>query len=324
VVVGGGLTGWSAALALARAGSEVIVLDRRFGASATCRSGGIIVGDTLVGEVPQFRSCEQELKAWISQEAPDVPIDWRGVLEFDRNPSRASAPIDWRDAGTVRVSGNVTGGALDPAALLGRLAAAAVARGAQFVDGFPVERIQPKGHRLVVSSGRDTIAARVVLVATDATARSSDFVPWPEIQLTVALKTFALSSAEIATTGWNGMPFYTNDLPLLWGRLIPDGGLLAGRELITLDDGRSRLDEKIAAAGKRLLTRVRGLHHAFANVTSEHLWAGPVARDGSGVPKVLEDPDLPGVFWAGGYGGHGLAQAFRLGRLAAERMLAVL
>ena len=29
-------------------------------------------------------------------------------------------------------------------------------------------------------------------------------------------------------------PFYTRDLPLLWGRLLPDGTILFGRELLPL------------------------------------------------------------------------------------------
>jgi len=42
------------------------------------------------------------------------------------------------------------------------------------------------------------------------------------------------------------------------------------------------------------------------------------SSDESGVPSVVADPDLAGVWWAGGYGGHGLAQAFRLGEIAAR------
>ena len=37
-----------------------------------------------------------------------------------------------------------------------------------------------------------------------------------------------------------------------------------------------------------------------------------------GAPTLVEDPSLGEVVWAGGYGGHGLAQAFVLGRAAAD------
>ena len=47
------------------------------------------------------------------------------------------------------------------------------------------------------------------------------------------------------------------------------------------------------------------------------MWGGPVVRTSAGFPVVARDPDVPQVIWAGGYGGHGIAQAFRAGYLAA-------
>ena len=117
--------------------------------------------------------------------------------------------------------------------------------------------------------------------------------------------------------GWRDRrPFYTNELPLLWGRALEDGALLAGRELVPLDDSTS-FEPAFEQASARLIARIRGLHPALARIEPRRFWAGPIARDGSGVPSVRPDPDLPGAWWAGGYGGHGLAQAFRLGALAA-------
>jgi glycine/D-amino acid oxidase-like deaminating enzyme len=52
-------------------------------------------------------------------------------------------------------------------------------------------------------------------------------------------------------------------------------------------------------------------------------WAGPIARSAAGIPGLADDPRLRGVLWAGGYGGHGLAAAFRLGGRAAHRLLGI-
>ena len=323
VVIGGGVTGWSSALSLTAYGADVVLLDRGFGQGSACRSGGIVVGDTVVGPAPDFDRCEFDLRAWTETYAPDLPFEWSGVLELERNALLPAAPIDWYDAGVVRASGTVPGGTVDPAALLGRLAAEAVRRGTRFVDGFHVETLDAHDGRAIVEGGGGRIKASRVLVATDATATAAGFAPWPVRQFTVALETTPLAVDQIAQLGWSRQPFYTNGLPLLWGRVLPGGGMLAGRELIPatgLDAGK--LEQAIAAAGDRLFARVRGLHPALRGIDRARVWAGPIARDERGIPAVHADPDVPCVIWAGGYGGHGLAQAFRLGAIAAARMIA--
>src|SRR5690348_13428349 len=63
-IVGAGVTGLSAALRLVAMRREVLVLDRAFGDGAACRSGGIVLGDTLVGAAPGFEGCENDLRGW--------------------------------------------------------------------------------------------------------------------------------------------------------------------------------------------------------------------------------------------------------------------
>ena len=74
-------------------------------------------------------------------------------------------------------------------------------------------------------------------------------------------------------------------------------------------------------AGRRLLERTRGLHAALAGAELRRTWGGPVVRTSQGVPVIATDPRIPRVLWAGGYGGHGIAQAFRMGQLVATRLL---
>ena len=322
VVIGGGLTGLSCALNLAVAGHDVVVLDRAFGSGATSRSGGIVIGETLVGPVPGFEGCELELRAWVDRHGIDGGLDWCGVLELDRNPALPDHPIDWRDAGMVRLGGVAPGGTLDPAALVARLAAEAVQHGARLVDSVDVTSMSRRGDSIEVESTGGSVLASRVLVATDATATADHFEPWPVRRLTVALETTPLADDQVAAMGWRDrQPFYTNQLPLLWGRALPGGGMIAGRELLdSAGMDPARLEETIRDAGQRLIARVRGLHPAMQTVDLIRIWAGPIARDDQGIPGIRADPDLTGVFWAGGYGGHGLAQAFRLGAVAAVKM----
>lgn len=315
------MTGWSCALALAKSDVDVVLADRAFGAGAACRSGGIIVGDTLTGPAAGFDGCDEILRSWIATCAADVEATWHGVLELDRDASLPSTPIDWTDNGPVRVSRQVSGGAVDPAALLSRLAAVSVARNVRFVDGCGINRLSGSRAGVAVDTTAGLITAGTVLMATDATAHADAFIPWPICAFTVALETDPLSDDQVSQLGWTGrQPFYTNDLPLLWGRSLSNGALLAGRELIEGDTPSSCLPDAIASAGDLLLTRLRTMHPALAQIGRTRVWAGPIARDAAGVPSIHADPDVAGVWWAGGYGGHGLAQAFVLGQQAASRL----
>lgn len=318
LIVGAGVTGLSCALALATEGRDVVVVDRRFGSGAVTRSGGIIVGDTLIGPAAGFEKCDLDLRTWVEAHAPACAMRWDGCLELDRNPSLSSTPIDWQDAGPVRLSATIAGGTLDPAALVSALAWAAVESGARLCDGLSVDRCEPSGSRLRVSANDRFVSTDSVLYAVDATGDSAEAMTrWPQRQLTVALETAVIPDAVADEIGWGArLPFYTNELPLLWGRALDDGAMIAGRELIPMDESTS-MEDAFSAASARLMGRIRGLHPALATIDVRRVWSGPIARDASGIPSVQRDPQVPDVWWAGGYGGHGLAQAFRIGRMAA-------
>jgi glycine/D-amino acid oxidase-like deaminating enzyme len=221
------------------------------------------------------------------------------------------------------VSRLVPGGTLDPSALIERLAAQAVACGASIVNGAQVIRINNDEHLIGVETTTGSLIADRVLVATDATAFDREFDPWPVRFITVAVELESPGDDRLDAIGWKGrQPFYTNDLPLLWGRIVP-GGMIIGRELIdTRTTGEASIAGAVAMACDRLLDRVRGLHSALESVTLKRVWAGPIARNHAGIPALADDPRVRGAVWAGGYGGHGLAAAFRLGSLAAHRLLA--
>jgi glycine/D-amino acid oxidase-like deaminating enzyme len=323
-VVGAGITGLSCAIALAADGKEVVLLDRDFGEGAACRSGGIILNDTLIGPADGFATCAREMKDWLEQNGIACGLQWSGCMELDRDAALPIAPIDWCDEGVVRRSGVVEGGVLDPASLLSGLAACFIARGGCLVADAAVTRLVPDSDRvrIEIDDGRRTLVARRVLVAVDATAISAPFDPWSLRMLTVALETGPLGDQRFEELGWHErQPFYTNDLPLLWGRTLASGGMLAGRELLAIDRLRpGDIGRAIHAAGIKLTSRVRGLHPSLADIDVVRVWAGPIARDQAGVPGLREDPLMPQVLWAGGYGGHGLAAAFTVGRLAAQRL----
>jgi glycine/D-amino acid oxidase-like deaminating enzyme len=324
VIVGAGITGLSAAVTCARAGRDVVVLERAFGTGATARSGGVVLGDTVEGRAPGFDGCEHVLREWIERSGADCDLRWRGCLELTRDERLSSSPIDWQDRGSVRLVSRVSGGVLNPAQLQSALLAAARAAGATIVNGATVSNIAPGGNGVEVSLEHGTTTAAAGIMAVDAMCWRPGFDPWCERVMTVSLQTVPLAADQLAELGLQAdEAFYTVDTPLLWGRVMPDRSLLVGRETNPFPqkpDGR-QLHDGLKQAAPRLTERVRGLHRALSSVEIQRVWTGPLARTAAGHPTISVDPFVPTLLWAGGYGGQGIAQGFTLGRRAAERIL---
>jgi gamma-glutamylputrescine oxidase len=325
VIVGAGITGLSAALTCARAGREVVVLERAFGTGATARSGGVVLGDTVEGPAPGFTGCQHALREWIEQSSADCDLRWRGCLELTRDERLSPTPIDWQDRGAVRLVGRVSGGVLNPAKLQTALLAAAQAAGATIVNGATVSNLMAgEMSGLQISLEHGTMTAAAGIMAVDAMAWRPRFDPWSERVMTVSLQTAVLTTDQLATLGLQiDEAFYTVHTPLLWGRVMPDRSLLVGRETnpFPQNPDSRQLHAGLQEAALRLSARVRGLHPALSQVEVRRAWTGPLARTAVGHPTIAVDPFVPTLLWAGGYGGQGIAQGFTLGRQAAERIL---
>jgi gamma-glutamylputrescine oxidase len=320
LIVGAGVTGLAAALTAAHAGRRVTVVERRFGSGATSRSGGIVLGDTLVGPSAGFDGCDLALRDWIAESGAACDLFWNGCLELARDPSLSNHPVDWNDNGRVRLAGRLSGGVLDPSKLQTELARIAERAGATIIDGAAVLGLEgsASSRDVVVVTERGNVRAEHVIMAVDAVAWRPAGDPWAERVITVALTTEPLTGDVVAALGLRAHEaFYTRDLPLLWGRVMQDQSLLVGRETLPWPaaDSESGVRARLDAAGNHLASRVRSLHPALRDVGVRHVWGGPIARTAAGVPDVVQDRRFPQVRWVGGYGGHGLAQAFRMGRL---------
>jgi glycine/D-amino acid oxidase-like deaminating enzyme len=338
VIVGAGITGLAAASVCARAGRHVVVLERAYGTGATARSGGIVLGETVEGPDPDFEGCDETLRTWIQESRTDCDLMWCGCLELARDAQLLATPIDWRDRGPLRLAGQVSGGVLDPSKLQMGLADDARAAGATIVDGTVVLDAGTSGKGLALSTDHGLITAACGIMAVDAMSWRQGFDPWSQRVMTVALHSSPLGDEKLETLGLAPhQAFYTVDAPLLWGRVMPDRSLLVGRETEPFpkhfnDGGRPRCDpptdrlmedlrEGLDRAGARLSSRVRALHPTLREIVILEIWTGPIARTAHGRPTIVADPLVPELLWAGGYGGQGIAQAFRLGQLAAERVL---
>jgi len=336
VVVGAGIAGLSAAWHLARGGAGVTVLDEDFGGGATARSGGIVLGETLAGRVPAFDHCERDLAHWIRDSAIACDCHWTQCFELERDPALPPDLIDWTDDGPLRAARAVNAALVDPVKLLNGLVDAAARAGVRLLDRTRVADVASSEDGVRIVTGRGDLDAGFALLAVDAVswAAAVEDEPFPDRTLTVALETEPIDSHSAASAGLDGASaFYTSELPLLWGRPTTGGRYLFGRELVAFPWTGGVSDEcrhRIARAGERLLGRIRRLHPALVGVAASRVWAGPTARNASGVPAIVADRspaveshfnERPRVFWLGGCGGHGLAQSFRLGAIAARRIL---
>jgi glycine oxidase len=326
VVVGAGITGLSVALTCAHAGRAVVVLERGFGAGATARSGGIVLGETVEGPDPEFDGCEETLRQWIQSSHGECDLRWAGCLELARDSRLPPGPIQWTDEGSIRLANRIAGGVLDPAKLQTMLFEAARKAGATIVDGVTVLNADRCTGGIRMSTDRGVLTAGFGVMAVDAMCWRRGFDPWRQRVMTVSLQTASVSVSDLAGLGLQpDEAFYSIDAPLLWGRVMPDRSLLVGRETgpFPQSAGHEELGIGLTLAGRRLSARVRGLHPVLSEIAIPRVWTGPLARTTAGHPTITVDPFVPQLLWAGGYGGQGIAQGFRLGRRAGERILGV-
>jgi glycine/D-amino acid oxidase-like deaminating enzyme len=321
-VVGGGFAGLATAWQLARRGLGVAVLEAtRIGAGASGRSGAIALEGTAVGLLDDADHCLESLARTVAEARIACGLVLDGCWEVEH---RRQGDGPWRDGDAVLcVSDTVPGGTLDAGAVLAGLARAILACGGTIHEGYRVEALE-HGTRRMLRSTRGDVLADCVVVATNAylptlLALPVDLRP----ALTLALATAPLDRAALDGLGLR-LPFYTADLPYLWGRTLAEGRVVFGSGLVfppARDVRETRADgEEGQAIFARLEARVRGFHPALARVTIESRWGGPIAFVPSRAPILTPHPDDPRVVVTGGCAGHGVALSFRLAELVAEHL----
>lgn len=337
-IIGGGFTGLAAAawLRLLAPEKSVAVLEAgRIGAGSSGRTGGVPLAESAAGDLPGLgdvlagltRILEDLGRACGFSLATECDLMLEGAWEIGRSGGRADSPIAWNDSGTLRVVNEVPGGTLDPGKLVAGLARAAVRLGAMVMEDAPVERVDwSAGAELQLARGR--LRAGKILFATNALSlRLSGLDAKTYPMLALAALTAPLSERQIDAIGLHERkPFYTVDLPYLWGRVRRDNSVLCGAGLVDAPDS---LDLAEIDIGKEepsrifalLERRVRGLHPALAFVEFTHRWGGPMLFRDNWRPVFARHPASHDGIVLGAYAGHGIAQSVYLGAWAAEALL---
>jgi glycine/D-amino acid oxidase-like deaminating enzyme len=328
-VLGAGFAGLSTAYHLARRGARVVVLEADgVGAGASGRTGGMVLEGTAAGPLAQVENCLDTLAAVTAEAGIDCDLTLPGCWTVRHEPAARGRLPGWRDGdGWVVRDDSEPGGTIDPGKLVAGLARSARAGGAVVHEHTPVLEVAAVDGAVRIATGRGELRAGRAAMALNAyTTNLLSLRPSFRTALTLALCTEPLSAATFEAIGMgDDRPFYTHDLPYLWGRRTVDGRLIIGAGLVfpvTSDVRSVQLTLPDAADSmRRLEARTRGLHPSLAGVRITHRWGGPIAFVHGGVPILCEVPTLPGVITYAGCAGHGIALGVRVGQIVASAIV---
>ena len=328
-IVGGGFTGLAAAAWLKRLASEKSVAlfeAETFGAGASGHTGGLALAESAAGNLPGLGDVLAGYQKILDDLRVDGDIHLSGVYELGRTTPLNDSPIQWSDTGELHAVNEIAGGTIDPGKVLIGLAAAAERFGVMLFEHAKVERCDFQ-NPLLLHTPLGVLRARQVLFATNAF--SLELTGWTgraESCFTIAVATEPLDNSILRKVGLaHGKPFYTVDLPYLWGRLLGKQ-IIFGSGLVHFSDWREMYSLNVetglaAEAFARLEDRVGKLHPNLHGVKFTHRWGGPIAISQGWVPIFERHPESSNAVVLGAYSGHGVAQSVYLGAWAAEALL---
>ncbi len=353
VVIGGGFTGLSAALHLAEAGVETILLEAQapgFGASG--RNNGQVVpaySRHNPDEIAALFGAErgEAMNAWVQDSANlvfdligrhniDCDAQQNGWLMPAHNAARLAvarkkhdqwaargAPVDFLDAdATAAMTGSQhyagawlhrAGGNIQPLSYARGLARAAQAAGAVLHASSPALTVERSGRDWQVKTPAGTVTADTVVLATNG--YTGDL--WPGLARSIVPMRLFQAATE---------PLGDNV-----ARTILPGyqGISDARRVLWAF--RKDADGRIVTGASPLFTlRPQGslarmsceqlirVFPQIGEVRFQHLWDGRIAVTLDRLPRLFDLAE--GVHAGLGYSGRGIAMATGMGKLLAERV----
>jgi gamma-glutamylputrescine oxidase len=325
-VVGAGFTGLATAHYVLQGtpGLRLAVFEaREVGAGASGRTGGLVLEDTAEGPLPGVDHCVATLQELVDTQGLACDLHVAGCWEIGRHGGHPDSPIQWADHGTLQVVHFIPGGAFDPRKFLAGMTTAVEQAGGQIFEQSPVTGLDataPGGVRLEVG-GKVVFAERVVFGTNAFCLALLGLDDRAGAVHTIAVATESLPDTAFEAMGWGSRtPFYTLDLPYLWGRVTVEGRLVIGAGLIGRGDvENTRVDSPEARSlFDSLERRIRGLHPALHQVRFTNRWMGPICFTNNHKPIITSLDKDRRVLVATGYSGHGVALSARVGKLLAE------
>ena len=237
---------------------------------------------------------------------------------FNHDVSLVEASEQAAELGTSRYHGLMIdkgSRAINPAQYVHGLARAAVHAGARIAESTAVTRIARDGREWTIATSRGEFLAKDVLVATNGytdaavPALQRRFIPIGSYIIATAPLPAAVAARLLPR---RRMVFDSKHF-LHYFRLTADNRLLFG--------GRAEFSGPTLESAKRAEAILRrGMASIFPELAAtpiDYAWSGHVGFTRDQMPHAGL---LDGLFYAGGYCGHGVAMATHLGSLIARRI----
>lgn len=356
-VIGGGFTGISTALNLAKAGKKVILLEgAHIGFGASGRNGGQVIS----GYACELEVFERQLGVQAAQTFWDLSLEAVNIV--DANVADYHIACDWtRGYATVsvkaaqqqaliahvqkmrqqygyaghqvwdkhqlqqhlnssRYQGGIydqTSGHLHPLNYCLGLARAALGHGARLYENSPVTDIQPQGDHVIVRTPHGQIIAQDLVIASNA------FVSQLNTPMTRALeaKILPVGTYMIATEplGERAKRLISNNMAVCDSQFVLDYYRLSA-------DSRLLFGGKVSYSGRtprHLANSMRAdmlrVFPQLKNVAIDYAWGGHVDVTMNRAPHWGRLQ--PNVYFAQGFSGHGVALTGLAGKVIAEAIL---
>ncbi|MFI0844979.1 NAD(P)/FAD-dependent oxidoreductase [Mesorhizobium sp. IMUNJ 23232] len=349
VIVGGGFAGLSAAMHLAKMGTNVVLLEaHRFGDGASGRNGGQLGTGQRAGaeeleaeygfeRAKALFDLAEEAKAHLLEFAAvnNIDIDFqpghmnvahkkRELPEFlehaEAMTTRFNYPhLKFMDAdetalrlGSTHYFGGVrdTGtGHIHPLKLVIGTARVAAEAGAQLFENSKATGVTTNGGKVIVSTARGTVTAQKGLLAIDAYSG--------DLEKSTASHIMPIGSFIGATE------------PLDLGSLVLPGGESVSDSRFVVRYFRRMPTRELLFGGREIYgvkdpkdihihirRQITELYPALKDIPITHGWGGYVGITVPRKPFVREV--MPNVISAGGYSGHGVMLSNFVGKLYAE------
>ncbi len=360
-VIGGGLTGLSAALALKRAGADVVVLERDFaGFGASGRNAGhltptigkdlptllLLFGKRRAAHLVRFAD---DAVVFVEQLIRNLHIDCdyvsSGNIMAAVHPKqearlRKAAVVAAQLGARVRflhgeamrergippafVAGALeeSGGTLDPGKYVMGMRRAVVDAGVRLFEQTAVQELIDAPRALVRTAGGVVKADKVVL-ATNAYTPALGHLRHTIYPLYDTLfETAPLSSAQLDQLGWRGREgIYTAHESLESYRLTARGTILGGSKGVRYAYGGALEGGPHPWTLGLIAGGFRDRFPRLAEVPVAHFWGGWIGMTMHFLPTLGRTGAARNLYYAVGYNGHGVAAASAMGAILADFLL---
>lgn len=349
VVVGAGITGAATALALAEAGAEVVVLERR--RPAAMASGWTLAGVRQSGRDPaELMLAREAVAAWGTlDERLGASAGYRrtGNLRLARDEGEAAAiramveeqrarglDLDLLDGAALRevapalgprvrlASFCPTDGQAEPLAAVGAFRAAGERLGVSYRSGTTVLRLHAgAGFRGVETADGLVEADACVLAAgveTNALLAPLGLDVPMTVGLVAAMETEPLPPLLGPVIGTAGADLAIRQRAC--GRVRFTGGVEPAEIRVVERDGAPRVSPP-AVAVRGALERAAAAVPALARAPVAEVWGGLIDAAPDGLPTLDRAPGVEGLVVAAGFSGHGFGIAPAVGPALADLAL---